>query len=251
VLAVLSAATAVAFALAGSAAASSLSVDRVFPGVWEVAECTEGGAQARCFLVDVGGLVPGLGRVAVHERVLQSGDVGADLCEPQVRYGTITTPRGAIEYLARGIDCPATRELNGGYRAVVVEWEVVAGTGAYVGVTGGGAASVRPEEDAVFLHFHGALEVPGLEFDTTPPVFSGAPGPIAVRSGTAASVRYKLPAAVDATDGAVPVTCAPASGSRFRVGRTIVRCQAVDASGNVAAASFAVVVGGGKTKARR
>jgi hypothetical protein len=162
----------------------------------------------------------------------------------------MTGPRGTIDYLARGIDCPASRELNGGYRAVVVEWEAVAGTGAYVGVTGGGSASVRPDEDEVFLHLHGALDVPGLEFDTAPPVFSSGPRPVAVRSGAPAAVRYRLPVAVDAVDGAVAVTCAPGSGSRFRVGRTNVRCQSADSSGNVATTSFAVVVASGKAARR-
>jgi hypothetical protein len=101
--------------LAPAAAAGTLPFDRVLPGTFSVSQCTEGGVQARCFLTDVGGLVPGLGKAAVHERVLQSGDVDFDGCEPQVRYGTITTPRGTIDYRASGIDCPATREQTGGY----------------------------------------------------------------------------------------------------------------------------------------
>ncbi|MFL4908285.1 HYR domain-containing protein [Streptomyces sp. MMS24-I2-30] len=38
--------------------------------------------------------------------------------------------------------------------------------------------------------------------------------------------------AEDATDGALPVTCDPASGSRFPVGATTVTCTATDSSGN-------------------
>ncbi|MFB7497228.1 HYR domain-containing protein [Streptomyces sp. NPDC056161] len=38
--------------------------------------------------------------------------------------------------------------------------------------------------------------------------------------------------AEDATDGALPITCDPASGSRFPVGTTTVTCTATDSSGN-------------------
>jgi hypothetical protein len=44
------------------------------------------------------------------------------------------------------------------------------------------------------------------------------------------------------SDGAV--SCRPASGSVFKVGRTVVTCTATDASQNTATASFPVVVKG-------
>ena len=123
----------------GNASAAGLHFDRVLPGHFRSSQCAVGSLPlARCFLVDIGGLVPGLGRTAVHEEVLQSGDMDLDLCEPQVRYGTITTPRGSVQYEGRGIDCPASREQNGGYRAVEFQWVVVGGTGAYAGVSGTG-----------------------------------------------------------------------------------------------------------------
>jgi hypothetical protein len=56
-----------------------------------------------------------------------------------------------------------------------------------------------------------------------------------------AHVNYDVTAA-DAVDPAPAVTCSPAAGSTFRVGRTIVDCAATDASGNVARGSFPVVV---------
>jgi hypothetical protein len=52
--------------------------------------------------------------------------------------------------------------------------------------------------------------------------------------------------AVDAVDGSVPVSCQPASGSRFKIGRTLVRCSATDNSANTQTATFTVIV-----KARR
>jgi hypothetical protein len=236
------AAVAVALVVAEPAAAGTLSFDRVLPGRFEVAECTEGGAQARCFIVENEGLVPGLGLTKLRERVLQSGDMDDNMCEPQVRYGTISTPRGTIDYLAGGIDCPATREQSAGYRAVVVSWRTVGGTGAYAGVTGSGHAGVRPEEDEVFTHIFGALEVPGLEFDTTAPVLSRVPRRVTIRADRLTAVRLPLPFARDAVDGVLPVKCAPPAGGRYRFGATIVECEAVDKSGNAATARFTVVV---------
>jgi HYR domain len=48
--------------------------------------------------------------------------------------------------------------------------------------------------------------------------------------------------ATDVIDGNVPVTCAPASGSRFPVGTTKVNCSATDESYNTANGSFTVQV---------
>jgi hypothetical protein len=46
----------------------------------------------------------------------------------------------------------------------------------------------------------------------------------------------------DETDGVLPVSCTPGTGSLFRVGRTFVTCMATDKSGNTAKARFAVTV---------
>ncbi len=48
--------------------------------------------------------------------------------------------------------------------------------------------------------------------------------------------------AEDTIDGAVPVTCAPASGSKFAVGNTRVNCSASDSKGNSAHGSFEITV---------
>lgn len=55
-------------------------------------------------------------------------------------------------------------------------------------------------------------------------------------------VSYRLPSAIDTLDGAVPVECTPARGSRFPVGTTTVTCTATDAAGNTGTSSFDVVV---------
>jgi hypothetical protein len=48
--------------------------------------------------------------------------------------------------------------------------------------------------------------------------------------------------ALDVVDGARPVKCSPASGSKFKVGTTTVNCSASDTSGNTATGTFAVVI---------
>ena len=48
--------------------------------------------------------------------------------------------------------------------------------------------------------------------------------------------------ATDVIDGNVPVTCVPASGSRFPVGMTTVNCSATDTSANTSEGSFTVHV---------
>ena len=78
--------------------------------------------------------------------------------------------------------------------------------------------------------------------DTRPPVLD-LPDRITVEttSRLGAIVSYTA-TATDLVDGSVPVVCAPASGSRFAMGRTDVRCTATDRAGNTRDGSFEVVV---------
>lgn len=76
--------------------------------------------------------------------------------------------------------------------------------------------------------------------DTTPPVVT-VPSDIETDN----PVVTFTASAVDNIDGAVPVTCSPASGSAFPSGRTTVRCTAFDAHFNLATESFSVRVTGG------
>jgi hypothetical protein len=90
--------------------------------------------------------------------------------------------------------------------------------------------------------------------DTTPPVLtlpdivvvdpSGAPSAASVAGAAAGAVVTFDASAFDLVDGPVSVTCTPASGSFFPVGRTTVLCQATDAAGNTAAGTFVVEVTG-------
>jgi len=60
-------------------------------------------------------------------------------------------------------------------------------------------------------------------------------------SPVGAAVGYVV-SATDVVSGAVPVSCAPASGSMFGVGLTAVTCSAADGAGNVTVGEFPVVV---------
>jgi hypothetical protein len=89
----------------------------------------------------------------------------------------------------------------------------------------------------------GTIVVPGLEFDVTPPRRSGATSKIvrAPKGARRVRVTYRVTAS-DNADGQLPVICQPRSGSRFPVGRTVVRCSATDTSANTGNASFRITV---------
>ena len=79
--------------------------------------------------------------------------------------------------------------------------------------------------------------------DTRPPTIVVPPA-LAVLADDAngAVVRYTV-AGLDLVDGAITPSCAPASGTRFALGTTIVRCTAEDSRGNKSApVSFVVTV---------
>ena len=63
-----------------------------------------------------------------------------------------------------------------------------------------------------------SLAVPGLEFDLTPPVISGAVNRTvrAPKRAKRVRVRYSV-SARDPVDGVVSASCKPRSGSRFKV----------------------------------
>ncbi|WP_437972383.1 DNRLRE domain-containing protein [Sorangium sp. So ce260] len=76
--------------------------------------------------------------------------------------------------------------------------------------------------------------------DTTAPLLT-VPGSMTVQpAGPWGAELSFFAAAIDAVDGAVPVTCSPAPGTVLPVGVTTVTCGATDAAGNTASASFEV-----------
>ena len=118
---------------------------------------------------------------------------------------------------------------------------ITGGSGIYAGASGGGTVNHRASVGSDT--WTGTLNVPGLEFDMTPPTLSGAVNKkVRARRGSKrVRVTYRVTAS-DAVDGSVPVSCQPRSGSRFKIGRTFVKCSATDTSANAKAGRFRVTV---------
>ena len=91
------------------------------------------------------------------------------------------------------------------------------------------------------------LAVPGLAFDLTAPRLFGTRSKTirAPKGARSARAGFEV-TATDGVDGTVPVSCRPRSGSRFSIGRTTVRCEATDSSGNAGKAAFTVTVERGR-----
>lgn len=121
---------------------------------------------------------------------------------------------------------------------------ITGGSGIYAGASGGGTVNHRVTRygDGTDT-WTSTLNVPGLEFDVTSPTLSGAVNKTvrARRGSKRVRVTYRVTAS-DAVDGSVPVSCQPRSGSRFKVGRTFVKCSATDTSANAKAGRFRVTV---------
>jgi uncharacterized repeat protein (TIGR01451 family) len=89
-----------------------------------------------------------------------------------------------------------------------------------------------------------ASAVPGsrAKADTVPPTLGMPPDQLVEAAGHRGTAVTYAVSARDERDGAPAVSCAPASGARFPLGATAVRCRAADAAGNAAAGSFTVTV---------
>lgn len=80
--------------------------------------------------------------------------------------------------------------------------------------------------------------------DSEPPTVQ-VPDAITVNATTPAGATVSFAAtATDDVDGTLAPACAPASGSTFPVGTTVVNCTATDAAGNTGSAQFSVTVRG-------
>lgn len=78
--------------------------------------------------------------------------------------------------------------------------------------------------------------------DTTPPTLT-LPASVTAEATSAAGAIVTFPSsALDLVDGALPVTCVPASGDVFPLGATQASCSATDTAGNTANGQFEVQV---------
>lgn len=209
--------------------------------------------SVECFSRRGAGVVPGLGRVT--HSYFYVAELSPSTCGP----GTVrilgtsmklsVAGKGDVE-LAVG-DVAECLAPSAGLTPPARAFTVTGGTGAYAGASGNGTVKHLCTSTNTGCTgqdtFTGTIAVAGVEFDLTPPQLRGAAGKTVTvpRRAKNARVRYSV-TAVDAADGARPVSCAPRSGSRFRIGRTTVKCTALDTSGNRATKSFRITVRRGR-----
>lgn len=227
------------------AAAGTINVKATFGVLSDSVQCpadTPAGADCRARTGQ--SLVQGLG--SVSEDYIWSFTVGPPACPANLAKPLATT--GRLKVAAKG---EITFRLDAGARCVDVEpvrnepqeFTITGGTGPFVAASGEGTIERSLAGGAGTETWTGTLDVPDLTFDLTAPTFRGAvPKTVrAAKGAKTARVTFKV-TAVDAVDGAVPTACQPKSGSRFKVGKTTVRCSAMDSSANTAKKSFTVTV---------
>jgi hypothetical protein len=237
-------------ASAPNVAAGSLNLQAVLRLASNLGACPPGVSAETCAPRTSEGLVPGLGSVTGTYTFL--ADLGPPSCSDDLLGKALGYPvrfvvaaKGEIHFtLADGAQCVPLEAV----RTHTQAFTVTGGTGVYANATGSGTvertlggqtATGRTGTET----WRGTLSVPGLEFDTTPPAISGAVAKTvrAPRGAKRVRVTYSVRARDD-VDGAVPVSCRPGSGSRFKIGRTVITCSATDTSGNTQTARFAVTV---------
>ena len=238
-------------------AAGSLDVQARFDLISFGAACPADAPQAatECRARTGYGFVRGLGSVSVT--YILPLDVGPPTCPPALdepynlaRFAKPLAATGRLSVEGKG---EVTFTLAEGARCVPLfvepspyepqDFTITGGTGPFAAASGRGMVQRSVGGGDGTETWTGTLEVPGLEFDVTAPKLNGA-GSKTVRApkgARTARVTFKV-TATDDVDGAVPVSCQPKSGSRFKLGRTTVGCEATDATGNTATAGFTVTV---------
>ncbi|HEX4746171.1 MAG TPA: HYR domain-containing protein [Gaiellaceae bacterium] len=188
--------------------------------------------------------VRGLG--AVSETYVWSFRMGPPTCPPDLGKPLATNARlvvagkGELQVsLVDGARCIEQEPL----RNEPQSYTITGGTGALEGASGSGTVERAIEAGAGTETWRGTLLAPALEFDLTPPTIAGASNKVVTAKKGARTERVVFRVtAQDDRDGSVPVSCTPRSGTKFKIGRTRVACEATDTSANGATAGFTVTV---------
>lgn len=248
---------------AGSPAATgTLAFRAVFRIKSQAVTCPAGTPRAiECFSREGRGVVPGLGSVTEsylypvtpNDEAPEEGNLGG--CKVGL-YRVLSYPvrftvagKGTI-----GVVVPASTEcvqVESVLNPTYPPFTIIGGSDRYAGASGGGtlthAVGFTSSGAVGSDTFVGTLVVSGLAFDLTPPSLRGATGKTvrAPKGAKRVRVTYNV-SAQDEVDGVVPVSCQPKSGSRFKIGRTVVMCSTTDMSGNAQSAKFRVTVKAGR-----
>jgi hypothetical protein len=228
------------------AAAGSLDLHATIGLVSDGAPCPAGfPPESDCRARTGTSVVPGLGRVS--EIYTWAFGLGPPTCPAFLARPLATTGRlvvagkGEITFaLADGAQCVGLEPVRNEPQNLTF----TGGTASFAGASGTGKLEARAIGDGVGTEMlTGTLEVPGFTFDLTPPTLSGATSKTVrvPKKAKNARVAFKV-TATDDVDGAVPVSCQPRSGSRFKLGKTKVSCEATDSSANTVKASFMITV---------
>ena len=244
-------ATAVAAGAAGApgrsvtvAATGTLELRTTLRLISDLGVCPPGIDANACATRTGTGEIRGLGRVV--ESYVWSYRLGPPTCPAGVGKPLASTGRlvvagkGEIQFAtADGARCIDEEPL----RNEPQELTITGGSGIYAGASGSGRLERIVSAGSGIERWIATLVVPGLEFDLTPPLLSGARSKTvrAPLGATRVRVTYAVTAR-DGVDGPRPVTCAPRSGSRFPLGRATVRCSATDSSANTSTARFVITV---------
>jgi HYR domain len=201
-----------------------------------------------CFTRAGRGIIRGLGSVEEsYAYVVENLPGGCDPNPVRVLPGTarLSVPgKGEITIRVSGTGCLSRVPPN----PLLAEetFTITAGTGRYAGASGGGTIAHISNGPPAWTGedtWTGTLLIPGLSFDLTAPTLTGARN-TRIRVPTRVKrvrVRYAVTGRDD-VDGKLAVSCRPRSGSWFTVGRKLVRCSAMDRSGNESTATFVVTV---------
>jgi HYR domain len=225
----------------GARTSSSLEFRGLLQGRFDNVACPAGTAPTTsCYRNELDGPVPGLGIVSIrHTLFVENADTD---CATWRADSAITDARGEIQIVARSSACIPYGPSG------AMGFTVTGGSGAYTGASGSGRLETRGSASGAGSGttrstITGTLVAPGHEFDLTSPVLTGARSKTvkAPRKAKRVRVRFTITGRDD-VDGSTPVVCEPRSGSRFKLGRTRVKCSATDASANTATARFWVTV---------